>query len=43
MFLQFFKEFQPEDTVIPVRDLYGIAKNYFETEFFYDFIPLIPL
>ena len=43
MVLQFFKEFQPEDKVIPVRDLYGIAINYFESEFLFDFLPILPL
>jgi hypothetical protein len=42
MALQFFKEFQPDYQELPERDFYKIGKHYFETDFFSDFLPLIP-
>ena len=43
MILQFFKEYKPTDSVYPVRDLKKIAINFYNTEFWYNLIPLIPL
>ena len=43
MILQFFVEYKPTDSVYPVRELKKIAINFYKTEFWYNFIPLMPL
>ena len=41
--LQFIKEYTPEFQLTPVRNLKLICRNYLETQFKWDIIPLIPL
>lgn len=43
LILNFFVEYQPEDSKYPVRDMSKIAVNYLQGEFKMDAIPLIPL
>ena len=43
LILQFFKEYTPEFQMTPCRNIKSIAKNYLETQFKWDLLPLIPL
>ena len=42
MCLGFFIEYTPKDSIYPIRDISKIGQIYLQTQFFYDFLPLIP-
>ena len=42
MLTNFFKEYQPSDSIQPVRSFEKISLNYFNGQFIFDAIPLIP-
>lgn len=41
--LNFIVDYYPDGSMTPVDEIPKIAQRYFETRFWYDFIPLIPL